>query len=247
MHNPLIAKLEHGVDLTDADRGLLNDLIRQTRTVGARQAIIHEGERPDFVYLVLDGFACRYKTLVGGARQNMAYLVPGDFCDLHVAILGAMDHTIATLSPCTIVDIPRHAILDLTDQHPRIARALWWCTLVDEGTLREWLLNIGQREAAQRLAHLFCELLVRLQAVGLADANSYALPITQEELGDTLGVTSVHVNRTIQALRDDGFITLRSKRLTIPDVARLYAYCEFNPNYLHLTKRENGTVNGHRL
>lgn len=247
MSNPLIAKLEHGVDLTDADRAVLNDLVRQIRTVGARQTIISEGERPEFVYLVLDGFACRYKTLKDGSRQNMAYLVPGDFCDLHIAILDAMDHTIATLSPCTVVDIPRHAILDITDRYPRIARALWWCTLVDEGTLREWLLNIAQREADQRLAHLFCELLVRLQAVGLADANSYALPITQDELADTLGITSVHTNRTLQTLREADLITLRSKRLTIHDVARLRDYCDFDPRYLHLTMRKNGADDRQRL
>lgn len=245
--NPFIAKLERGAELTDTDRAVLANITHVTRHVGTRQDLIREGERPDDVHLVLDGFACRYKMLADGSRQNVAYLVPGDLCDLHVAILDRMDHAIATLSPCTIVAIPRGTILELTEHHPRIARALWWCTLVDEGTLREWLVNLGQREASQRMAHLFCELLLRLQAVGLADANSYGLPLTQDEIGDTLGITPVHANRTLQDLRKAELLAFRSKRVTIPDPARLMAYCDFDPSYLHLTNRLNSAESEHRL
>ncbi len=241
MPNPLIRKLERGAALTHKDRSLLQKACERTRQVGSRQDIIREGERPEKVHLVLAGFACRYKTLEDGSRQNMALLVPGDFCDLHVAILGQMDHSIATLSACTIVDIPRATILDLTENHPGITRALWWCTLVDEATLREWLLSMGQREAGQQMAHLVCELLLRLQSVGLADKNGYDLPITQVELGETLGISSVHVNRVLQALREAGLIEWKGQRLTIPDIDRLKAFCGFTANYLHLQARvENG-------
>jgi CRP-like cAMP-binding protein len=178
-------------------------------------------------------FACRYKFTSDGRRQIMAYLVPGDFCDLHVFILKHMDHSIATLSPCTVVDIPRAHVLELTER-PAIARALWWATLVDEATLREWLVNIGQREAAQRIAHLLCELLLRLRAVGLANGDSYELPITQAELGDTTGVSTVHVNRSLQALREAGLITLKAKYLVILDAKRLEKFSGFRANYLHL-------------
>lgn len=187
----------------------------------------------------MEGFACRYKLLPDGRRQIMAFLVPGDFCDLHVAILGEMDHSIGTSWGCTVVDIPRSTVDDLTANHPRITRALWWATLVDEATLREWLVNMGQRDADRQTAHLFCELLVRLQAVGRASADGFEFPITQEDLADTLGVTSVHVNRVLQEMRGKGLIEWKSKRLRIPDVERLKAFAGFDPKYLHLGRRED--------
>ena len=132
-----------------------------------------------------------------------------------------------------LVEISRSKVLELTER-PAIARALWWAALVDEATLREWLLNIGQREAPQRIAHLLCELLLRLRAVGLANGDSYTLPITQAELGDTVGVPTVHANRSIQTLRDAGLITLKNKQLVILDAKRLGEFSGFNSNYLHL-------------
>ncbi|WP_342111663.1 Crp/Fnr family transcriptional regulator [Methylobacterium sp. SI9] len=236
MFSPLISKLSHGADLTGVDHQRLAKLAR-TRLVGAHRNLIERGDRPQDVHLVLSGFACRYKVLRNGKRQIVALLVPGDFCDLHVAVLGAMDHSIATLSPCTVADLPRDTILDLTERHPRIAHALWWTTLVDEAILREWLVNMGQREADQQIAHLFCELLVRLQVAGVADANGYPFPLTQEDLAETLGLTSVHVNRTLQAMREAGLIVLQKRQLDIPDVERLKAFCDFDPDYLHLVKR----------
>lgn len=236
MFSPLISKLSHGSDLTAVDHQRLAKLAR-TRLVGAHQKLIERGDRPQDVHLVLSGFACRYKVLRNGKRQIVALLAPGDFCDLHVAVLGAMDHSIATLSPCLVADLPRDTILDLTEHHPRIARALCWTTLVDEAILREWLVNMGQREADQQIAHLFCELLVRLQVAGVADANGYPFPLTQEDLAETLGLTSVHVNRTLRAMREAGLIVLQKRQLYIPDVERLKAFCDFDPDYLHLVKR----------
>ena len=233
MANLLTRKLEAFAPLSEADRHLLDAVIREARDVGSREDLIREGDAPGDVRLILAGFACRYKRLAGGRRQIMAYLVPGDFCDLHVFILREMDHTIATLSPCRVVDIPRERILEMTER-PALGRALWWATLVDEATLREWLVNIGARPAEQRVAHLLCELLLRLRTVGLANGDSYELPITQAELADTVGLTNVHVNRVLQRLRGDGLITLRGKRLVIPDVERLNAFSGFTPNYLHL-------------
>lgn len=244
MSNPLIMKLEHGARLTDEDRAVLLDLSSRTRQIPANEDIIAEGERPENVHLVMEGFACRYKVLPDGKRQIMALLVPGDFCDLHIAILGEMDHSIGTGWGCTCVEIPRATIDELTTNHPRITRALWWATLTDEGTLREWLANMGQRRADRQMAHLFCELLVRLQTVGCADENSFEFPISQADLADTLGVTPVHVNRVLQELRAQNLILWRSKRLQIPDVERLKAFCDFNSNYLHLTHRTNGDALG---
>lgn len=233
MSNVLTRKLELFGPLSEADRRLLEDTVTRTRDVQAHHDIIREGDAPSNVILVLSGFACRYKVLPDGRRSIFAFLVPGDFCDLHIFILNAMDHGIATLSPCTIVDIPRSRVLELTDR-PAIARALWWTTLVDEATLREWLVNMGQRDAERSIAHLFCELHLRLKGVGLADGGEFHLPITQAELADTMGLSTVHVNRSIQSLRSQGLIVLRGGRLVIPDVDRLRSACHFNANYLHL-------------
>ena len=183
--------------------------------------------------MVTDGFACRYKILSAGKRHIMAYLLPGDLCDVHVFLLKEMDHGIATLTPCRVVDIPRQRVLELLER-PAIARALWWAALVDEGTLREWLVNVGRRPAEQRVAHLLCELLVRLQTVGLASGNTYELPLTQTDVAETMGLTVVHVNRVLQRLRANDLISLKSKQLVIKDAAALKQFSGFNPNYLHL-------------
>lgn len=239
--NRLTRKLENFAELSEKDRRFLDEVTATDREVGPRQDLISEGDRPDHVHLVLEGFACRYKLTADGARQIMAYLVPGDFCDLHVFILTEMDHSIATLSPCRIVDIPRRTVLEMTER-PAVARALWWAALVDEAVLREWLVNMGRREAPERIAHLLCEVLLRLRAVGLADSDSCELPITQGELADTVGLSTVHVNRSLQALRDAGLITLRGGRLVILDAKRLTEFGGFNPNYLHLSARVPGRV-----
>lgn len=236
MSNPLIQKLEAFAPLPDADRRLLDETIRTTREVAPREDLIREGDAPDDVHLVLEGFACRYKLRPDGTRHIIAYLVPGDFCDLHVFILKTMDHNIGALSRCTIVDIPRGRVLELTER-PAIARALWWAALVDEATLREWLVNIGARPAEQRVAHLLCELLLRLRTVGLANGDAYELPITQFDLADTMGLSLVHMNRVLQRLRAGDMITLKGRQLVILDIEGLMTFSEFNPNYLHLAHR----------
>jgi CRP-like cAMP-binding protein len=238
LSTPFIRKLEYGAALTERDRDVLEDAARDVREMGPREDLISEGQRPNNVHVIVEGWACRYKILEDGTRQIVAYFVPGDFCDLHVAILGEMDHSIGTLSACKVARISERQIDELTAKYPTINRALWWATLVDEGTLREWLVNMGRRPAEQQMAHLFCELLVRLQAVGEADGNGYWFPLTQLELADTLGLSDVHVNRTLQQLRSEGLIKLDGKRLEILDVERLKAFSGFDPNYLHLTKRK---------
>ena len=233
VENLLTRKLEKFAPLSADDRRLLDDIVRSPHTVAARTDIIREGHASKDVRLILQGFACRYKLLKNGKRQIVAYLVPGDFCDLNVFILKAMDHSISTLSLCTVVDIPRQRILGLMER-PGIARAIWYATLVDEATLREWLLNVGQRDAVPRIGHLLCELLARLQVVGLVTNDSYALPLTQVEIGDTAGLSFVHVNRSLQQLRDRGFIEYKSKTIVIKDLVALTEFTGFNPNYLHL-------------
>lgn len=235
MFSPFIRKLGYGADLTETDRRRLAAL-GHIRQVDARQEIIEQGDRPENLHVVLSGFACRYKVLRNGKRQIVALLVPGDACDLHAAILSTMDHSIATLSPCTIASVPQAMVIKLIEQHPRIDHALRWAALVDGAISREWLVNTARREANQRMAHLFCELLVRLQVVGVGEANSYPFPLSQYNLAEIHGLTSVHVNRTLKFLRETELIVLQKRRIHIPDVGRLKAFCDFNPDYLHIVK-----------
>jgi CRP-like cAMP-binding protein len=231
----LIAKLEQFTTLSADDKQVLEKAAAlRVRKLAPKDDILVEGERPRRVNLVLDGWAYRYKHLEDGRRQIMAFLVPGDICDLRMFILREMDHSVAALTRVTIAEVPSDVLLELTDNSPRLSRALWWNSLVEEAIAREWTTNLGQREAIERLSHLFCELFIRLRGVGLAHGTSCELPITQEQLGDATGMSTVHVNRTLQEMRDQGLITLKGKTLTIPDLARLKAVAMFNPNYLHL-------------
>jgi CRP-like cAMP-binding protein len=233
--NPLLRRLRQCVELTDADSEALRHVFTgQIQQIGTHQEIIGEGDRPSQVQLVLSGFACRHKILEDGRRQIIACLLPGDFCDVHVTILGRMDHAIATITPCTVAQIPGDQLQALIENNPRVAKAIWWATLVDYAIQREWLVNVGQRPAVNRVAHLFCEFLLRLRAAGITHDNSYEMPLTQQELGQALGLSTVHVNRVLKELRDSGLIRLKGRQLDIDDPAGLAALASFNPNYLHL-------------
>jgi len=231
----LVRKLERVAPLADADRSALAELARDARELDARRTIIREGDRPDHVHLILDGWAARYKLLPDGARQITAFLIPGDFCDLHVTLLEVMDHSIATITRARVAFIPRGRMEALAAR-PHLARAFWWATLIDEAVLRAWIVNIGRRGAYEAIGHLMCELYLRLRAVGLTTDHSYRLPLTQEELGDALGLTPVHVNRILQRMRADGLISLDRGALTIHDYRRLEEASGFNPNYLHIAE-----------
>ena len=244
MSDALVRKLSVYARLSPDEEAALRNAPSHVRRAGPREDIIHEGDRTDGVNLVLSGFAARYKTLEDGRRQFLAYFVPGDFCDLRVFVLERMDHSIMTVAPSAIATIPKDAIDDLTERFPRLTRALWWSTLVEESITREWLMNIGQRTAYERTAHLFCELCARMDAVGLVTNGSFEFPVTQMELADTLGLSAVHVNRTLQELRRGGLISLVGGRLTLLDRERLAAAALFNPDYLHLRDRDPGAGSG---
>ena len=235
--HPLVRKLEGFATLSAADREMLERISAETYLVAPHTDLAREGDKPDGVFLILKGMACRHKRRASGTRQIMAHLLPGDLCDLDVALLRTMDHTITTLSACQVAHIAPETVADILQQHPAVARALRLGTLVDEATLREWLLNVGRRSTLERIAHLFCELLVRWQAVGLGDENSYPLPLTREDLADTTGMSTVHVNRALQALRHEGVIELTGDQLTILNLPRLQAIAEFKDNYLHMGDR----------
>ena len=237
--SPLIRKLEHGSPLSPADRLLIEKLSEHIAEIPPHRDLIRQGETPKYVHVVLEGFACRYKDLPGGERQIVAWLVPGDFCDLHVSVIGEMDHAIATMTASRICHLPRDHIEAALEHRPQLLRAFWWATLVDEAVLREWLVNIGRRPADRRIAHLFCELLARLQAVGMAGGGIIDFPLTQIDLADTVGLSAVHVNRIIQQLREDGLIVWRGGKLRILNPAGLAAFSGFEPAYLHLRADRN--------
>ena len=232
--NPLIDKLSRIVPLNDEECEALRRMCLTSHQIGRGTDLIAEGDKPESVFLILEGWAYRYKHLANGSRQILAYLIPGDLCDVRIFLFEEMDHSIGLLSDAKVVKIPAADMLNLLDRYPRIERALLWSTLVDESTLREWLLNIGQRDALQRISHLFCELCVRLSVVKMVDSSeTFTLPLTQAELADTTGMTTVHVNRSLQRLRNDGLIVAKDGKLTIVDFERLAKIAGFNQVYLH--------------
>lgn len=228
-----IAKLSAATILSDADQQALAKMCSPVRTIPARHDIITQGDRPEHVHLVLDGWAARYKILSDGSRQITAFLIPGDFCDLHVTILDRMDHGITALTAARVAYVPQDVMEALPRDRPQIRRALWRATLIDEAVLRSWIVNIGRRPADERIAHLLCELHARLALVGLVDDGQFRLPLTQEVIADATGLTAVHVNRMLQKLRADGLLTLTSGELTILDVHKLKDLAGFDPDYLH--------------
>jgi CRP-like cAMP-binding protein len=241
MPRHLLAKLEQFTRLSAADKQALERAASgKVRQVGPREDVIREGERPRDVNLVLKGWACRYKVLEDGRKQITAFLIPGDICDLRMFILREMDHSVGALTPLVVAEISADTLLNLTDGHSRIGRALWWNSLVEEAIAREWVTNLGQRNALERVAHVLCELYLRLEAVGLtglqAGASSFELPLTQEQLADATGISAVHINRTLQQMRDAGLVAWKGRTVTVPDLDALKSAALFNPNYLHLSR-----------
>ncbi len=237
--NLLLKKLSNFTALSAQESQALADSCHDVREYGAREDVIAQGDKTGSVKLLIEGFACRYKVLEDGRRQVVAYFVPGDLCDLRVFILKRMDHSIGAVTASKVAHIAPDNVLRLTSQYPTLTRALWWSTLVEEAITREWIVNVGQRNALERMAHLFCELLYRFRAVGLNEGNSCTLPLTQVELAETLGLSSVHVNRTLQELRRQKLITLEGGILTIENLSTLQELALFNPDYLHLDCSSN--------
>lgn len=241
----LIRKLERFCALTDEERQALVAALSSERVFGSREDLIHERKPTEGVFVILEGFACRYKLLPDGRRQIVGFLLPGDTCDLRVFLLKRMDHSICALSPVTAALIQPAGVLNLLERYPRLARALWWTNVVEDSISREWVVNVGHRTALQRVAHLFCEVFWRLEAVGLARNNACSLPLTQMELGDTLALSSVHVNRTLMYMRRSSLVKLHGGRLELLDRGALEAAAGFDPMYLHLDGGNPGAVRSH--
>jgi CRP-like cAMP-binding protein len=230
----LIRKLESIGELSDQDREALASLPVQVRHLEADQDVVREGDRPSVCCLLVDGFMHRYKVLPDGKRQILAIHTPGDVPDLQSLFLRHLDHSLAASVPSQAGFIPHEALRTLMRRSPTLTELLWRDTLIDAAIFREWIAAMGRRPARSHMAHLLCEVFTRLRAVGLTQDHSCSLPLTQEELGDACGLSTVHVNRTLQELRGDGLIAFHHGRLTILDWARLQEVAEFDPAYLHL-------------
>ena len=203
------------------------------RKFGADKDVVRFGDRPTQCCLVIDGIAAMYKITGPGRRQILNFYMPGDMPDLHSLHLKVMDCGIASLTPCTFGLVPHDVLRDLCRRRPSVSDALWKLTLVDSAIFREWIVNIGQRASATRLAHLLCELFVRSRAANLNENDVCPLPITQQEMADATGISVVHVNRMLQELRERGLIDLSKRRLTVLDWDGLKEAGDFDGTYLH--------------
>ena len=236
-NSALLRKLTIFADLSPEEVTLLVEATGDIRTTAGKRDIISEGDRPEHLHLIVQGWAARYKMLPNGSRQITAFLIPGDFCDLHGKILRHMDHSIVALTPCKVAWVSSDRFDQLTMDHADLTRALWWGTLLDEAILRNWIVNNSRRGAYERVAHLLCELHARVEIVGLVDNDRLDMPLTQNELADATGLTPVHVNRTLQRLRGDDLIDLSRHVLTIKNIAELKRVAGFDGKYLHIRRR----------
>ena len=232
-----LMKLRARDDLGEAEEGALREAVTEYRDYRADLTFIEPNQELRHSTLLLDGLMCRYKDLRNGQRQITELHVAGDFADLHSFTLKRLDHSVMTLTPCRVGIVPHENLRRITEQHPHLTRIYWFATNLDAAVHREWEVSLGRRNAESRLAHLFCELQVRLGLVGLVEGNSYALGLTQTDLAECLGLTSVHVNRTLRELRERGLMEFRSGRVEIYDWQGLARVAEFDPAYLYLEPR----------
>ncbi len=233
---PLYARLAARDELSAKERDALRSIAGPPRVIAAGSDMIIEGSRATRSTLVTDGYCTRYRMMEGGERQITSIHVAGDFVDLHSFLLKVMDHSVSALSNCTVVHFEHSDLETITRQYPHLTRLLWLSTLLDTAIHREWIVGLGRLSAFARLAHLICELYIRLKVIGAADDSGFVLPITQVELADALGISSVHVNRVLQEMRDEQLVVWKGARVDIVNWEKLSEAAEFDTRYLHLER-----------
>lgn len=232
MENRFITKLKRMAELNDDDLKALAKATEKPRKIPTKRDLIREGDRPGPCFVMLEGWACKYQLMPSGTRQILAFMMPGDSCDLHVGLLAEMDHSIQTITPSLVVKIEQLEVVELMD-HPGLAKAMYTAQMVDEGIMRAWITSMGRRTSRERVAHLMCELYVRARNVGLTDQDSVTLPLSQALLADSLGMTAVHLNRVLRELRELGAMELQRGKLVITDAKKMVIVAGFDEKYLH--------------
>jgi len=232
--DPLIRKLEQFAPLSPEARSALEALPSRLREYRKGEAIVEAGTSPDESAIVVTGCVFRYKRTLDGGRQIVALHVPGDFVDLHSFVLKPMDHSVAAAVPSIIARVPHAKITDILQHHPHLTRNLMWDMALDAAIGREWMVAMGRRKAPQRIAHLFCEMYFRMRRAGLVRDERFEFALTQQDVGDLCGLSSVHVNRSIQALRADALIAMDKTSVTVLALDKLIALAGFDSAYLHL-------------
>jgi CRP-like cAMP-binding protein len=236
----LTAKLQRYLDLEDAEKEALSKLPFRVEQVDAGRHTINDGERPTYSQMVLAGILGTSKTLINGRRQIASLHIKGDWPDLLSLHLGHMDSDVRALTPAVVAFLDHGDIRKLCRLHPRLGDLFWKFTLIDAAMFRHWVINVGQRPAEPRVAHLFCEYVARAESAGLADGSSFSFPLTQADLADATGMSVVHLNRTVQSLRSRRLIAWENGILTVLDRTRLEALADFSTDYLHLPADEHG-------
>jgi CRP-like cAMP-binding protein len=231
---PMLNKLRMWMRLDGQDEAAILALPHTVRTLPAHNYIVRDGDRPTHSCLLLAGFAFRHKMSGDGGRQIMSIHMKGDVVDLQNALLRRSDHNVQALTAIEAAFLPVEAIQELAFDRPAVGKAMWFETLVDASIFREWTLNVGRRDADTRTSHLLCEFALRLEVAGLGEQSNYELPMTQEQLADALGLTPVHVNRTLKELARRGLIERTKRSVKIVEWKRLAATGDFDPSYLHL-------------
>ena len=230
----MLRKFESRAPIDAGDRKALLALPFRIQAMPAGAYLVREGQRPDRSCLIFAGLCYRHKVTLEGARQIVSVHIPGDFVDLEGALLNVADHNVQTLTRSEIGFVPRAAVQALILSHPRIAAAMWIDTLIDASIFREWIVNVGRRDARARISHLLCEFARRLEVAGLVEEYGYELPMTQEQLADATGLTPVHVNRVLRSLSAEGLIERDRRFVRIPDWEALRRVGGFSEMYLHL-------------
>ena len=236
----LLRKLEQHAELPEADRQAILALPHTLRTLEAQSYTVREGDPPSYCAVLLSGFAYRQKLGGDGSRQIVSIHIPGEPLDFQNLFLDIADHNVQTLTRAEVAMIPRTALQQLARERPAIGHAILITILIEASIFREWVLNVGRRDARARLAHVLCEFAVRLEAQGLAEEYGYELPMTQEQLADSLGLTAVHVNRTLKQLEAEGLIVRNKRNVSFPDWKRMRGVADFNQRYLHLDRQRSG-------
>jgi CRP-like cAMP-binding protein len=235
--DPLIRKLSSGNVLSTRAIEAIRQLPVKIKTVTSRTKVVDEGQNITDCYLLVDGYACRYKFTATGGRQIVSFHMAGDILDIQHVLFDRADHSVKTISEAALAVFPMAALRNLIADHPDVGRALWRDCLVEASIFREWVLNVGRRNAKVRIAHMLCEFAARMEAAGLGSPADFTLPMTQEDIGDATGLTPVHVNRMLRELTEEGSITRDARRIRIADWPRMKRTADFSPAYLHLFDR----------